>query len=1290
MKKYLILTLFLFFNFTMQLFAQAYEEGQLYVYVLNSSDIPTFEKDGESIKILCNNQALQGVLSQYEVYSFEKAFPIVDNFTQTEKYDLNRVYLLQCNGDEESLMSELNNNYFQSYDYVEMVPHYFLLNTPNDYHLLDGSLGSNYALDIINAKDAWDITTGSTSTKVGIIDTGFDLTNPELIGKIDNVINNTQDNTHGTFVAGIVAANTNNNLGISSIGYNCHLSVTSYGWSGPIGYILALSNQGIKAINISVGSCGFSRAENDIVNLAFDNGTLVIASAGNGINEYGNCSLASCGSDCNGYLYPASFDRVLSVTSVGPNLSHVSSNGAIHTHNDKVDVCAAGYDVISIGRDYGGNFACFKSSGTSFAAPYVSGLAGLIYSINPNFTPEQVYHIIKSTTQNIDAQNPQYIGLIGTGLIDAEAAVLMAQDIANDPGNNYNVYNGQNLLWDENDVKVVNSYIHIYPGGTLTIKGDVYLKSNAVITVERGASLYLDGAYITKHGTQNWEGIEVWGNYTLDQIPTSNQGYLKVYNNSTISSANRAIKVGKGSGDLLLYNYGGGIIHVENSTLVNNNKSVIFSPYRRYSPPLELHNKSYIRNCDLTWDKANIEGMVFITLYDVNINDLSGNRFQNNMGNNAVLSEKNGIGILSSHSTFSVKSLSVSGIVKDSYFYNLYYGVKSDVYNPVQTFQVENAYFNKVFNGIYANGSNNLRILNNTFKPLNYPDIPQYFPVCYGLYMNGCSGYTVQNNIFQNFENSSQIRKIIGIVVNNSGSAYNLINDNSFSNLKVGVLAQNQNRGSLVAYTGLFIKCNYFTHNKNDIAVTGDQNTAGYGIGYYQGTNTTISSPAGNLFGHAFQGTTSDYHNELQNIIYVHHSPSQDYPELIPWYYTSSTITLLDSQQTYWPGLSCTFVVPVEKEELKSFVEEKEGSINALKANLSELIDQGSTVTLENTVILSTPEESYEVYQDLMQTGSYVSNAVLSAAVEKEDVLNDAMIRDVLVANPHAAKDPNVMNLVENRVTPLPNYMLDQVENGLNILSAKEQMELQISILGLESKIAERELIYQYKNDTINPIVSHDSLFTFLGNRNRFDANIDLAYEYLQKNEISTALNVVNSINATDLGPEELNLRNKMIEYLQFHNSLNLGERTIWDLNQNDISKLEILSIGDDLVANCARSILVSNAQMQYTEPILLPDDSYKSSRIERRKELILDRYLKLYPNPATKWVTIEFSIIKTTSERTILEISDMTGRTIRTIELQDKTNKVVVDLRNLHSGVYLCTLKSGNSIFASQKLTVQ
>lgn len=1262
------------------LFAQDYEPGQLFVYVQDPNAIPRIETDGVKIIVSCPIQAIETLYTQYEVTYFERAFSEVDSINLTEKYNLERVYLLICNGNVSALKEILQNEYISYYDYVELVPHYELIHTPNDYHLLDGTLGPNYALDIINAEDAWNITTGITSSIVGIIDNGFQITHEELVGKYTNVDNNVNPSPwHGTFVAGIVGANTNNNVGISSIGYNCTLSLDgSLGMlmGNPWGRIIDMSNQGIKVINCSWGSCLSSRAHQDIINLVFDNGTLIIAGAGNGRDVNGNCQAGGCGSECNGYLFPASYDRVISVSSVGSDLSHISNyNGSIHTHNDKVDLCAAGYRVISLGL----NDSYIKSCGTSFAGPYVSGVAGLIYSVNPQFTPEVVSHILKSTTQDIYPYNAQFTGLLGTGLLDANGAVLKAQQISNLVASNYNVYNGENLLWDDSDKKRVNQYIHIYPGGTLTIRGEVYFNSNAVIVVEPGAKLYVNGGFLVSYTTQSWKGIEVMGNTNMTQ-ELANQGYLKVYNNSYISNASLAILVGARYSGIISNTSGGGIIEVENSSLVNSKQTIYFTPYTRGTPPLTLYNKSYIKNCDFIWDKALDERLVFITLNGVQIGDIAGNRFKNMTGNDEMVSADNGIGILSNYSSFIVKRYTSGSSNYDSYFYNLYYGIQSNATTSGQAFSVTNAWFDKVFYGIYASGSNNLNISDNTFNPFNYPDLPIFSTLAYGLYLNNCSGYTVRNNNFNNWLNSMAIKKVAGIIVNNSGSAYNLINDNFFENLKIGILAQNQNRGSLLAYTGLVLKCNYFDHNKNDIAVTGDSNGPSYGIGYYQGTNQGSSYSAGNMFGHygpAGPNSTSDYHNELQNILYFYHSNTTQYPNSIPIYYTSNTISLLASTFPYIEGTSCTIDLPENKEELKMVIQQNEIESDLIEGNLNTLVDNGNTEILESTVITSLPEQSGEVYQELMSTGSFLSKDVLKASIYKDDVLNNTMIRDVLVENPHGIKDQEILEDLNNRPTQMPEDLMSEIMQGLNLLSAKEQMELQIFTHELNASLAENKLISLYKKDTT--IAEFDSLKDYLIDKNR---HRQLALEYLYRNDANQALLTHSAINTANFSQDEINLYNRTNAYINLHVSLSSQNRRYDQLSEDEIILLNELAAGNDDVSAFSRGILTANELLDYQPPIILPTE-LKSSKIYSNSSNYQETGFKVYPNPANSWITVEIAIDENTSST--FEIFDITGRLVKSVEVNN--NHFNVNISSLEKGAYYCKI---NNVEYGVKLVVQ
>lgn len=292
-RSFAILTILLLtLTFQIKLFSQEFESGQLYLRVIDSLGIPTISF-GEDTIINMENESMENIFKKHDVYYFERAFPIVDSFPQSNKYLLDQVYLLECNCNEDSLLSDIleMNTY---YSYVEKIPSIFELYTPNDYKIID-SLNNipNYALDLINAEGAWDYTHGDSSIFIGLSDDGYLTTHKDLKNKIHEIIDPPIPiSTHGTFVAGCAAAETDNNIGISSIGFDCKLILARRSY----GQILELSNAGAKVVNCSWAGCTESETDKRIIHLCYDKGTLVVAGAG--ISP----GAPSCPPDGNGYL----------------------------------------------------------------------------------------------------------------------------------------------------------------------------------------------------------------------------------------------------------------------------------------------------------------------------------------------------------------------------------------------------------------------------------------------------------------------------------------------------------------------------------------------------------------------------------------------------------------------------------------------------------------------------------------------------------------------------------------------------------------------------------------------------------------------------------------------------------------------------------------------------------------------------------------------------------------------------------------------------------------------------
>ncbi len=325
---------------------------------------------------------------------------------------------------------------------VEMVEPNYILHAdaiPNDPRY-----GELWGMERINAAQAWDITTGSTNIVVAVIDTGINFQHEDLAdniwvnpgesgldshgndkrtngvdddgnGYVDDwhgwdFFNNdndpTDDNGHGTHVSGTIGGVGNNGLGV--VGVNWHVKILPLKFLGGCGsgstadaikaveYATAL-HQYVKLTSNSWGGGGFSQALKDAIAASGAADQLFVAAAGNdGIN---------C--DHNPH-YPSSYSlpNIISVASIASDgsLSEFSNYG-----NSSVDIAAPGSDILSCW--IGSSNAYNTISGTSMATPHVSGVAALIWAVNPGFTWQEV----RDAILNNAVPNPALTGKVATG-----------------------------------------------------------------------------------------------------------------------------------------------------------------------------------------------------------------------------------------------------------------------------------------------------------------------------------------------------------------------------------------------------------------------------------------------------------------------------------------------------------------------------------------------------------------------------------------------------------------------------------------------------------------------------------------------------------------------------------------------------------------------------------------------------------------------------------------------------------------------------------------------------------
>jgi subtilisin family serine protease len=506
------------------------QEDRFYVRTISENvEIPVSTKDSV-VTYTGKDAVLKKLFSEHRVKVFRKGF----KYATRDK--LKRSYFVIA--DSPQFQKALLTKKKDLFEFGETIdPNALKVFEPNDYGITStiGKTTSNESFfldyyDFLGVPQAWYYTTGSRDVIIGISDAKVDPQDIEFRGKTKIIKSSRDVKGHGMSVAATAAANGDNGYGIPGICYDCSIYTTNYGDFRQFRQLLELSRAGARVINCSWGSPRYYDTAQEVINEMRDNGTVIVSVPHN--RKFNQ-------SEGEKIYYPGGYEHVISVGAIQhrfedprESMAIEEKTGNFYAQNVKntvartgrfkgnnpdgefilfasstsnmdrtVDIMAPGNFVFRYGR-LGkleeGESLYNQFSATSPSAPLVTGTIGLMFSLNPCLSVDEVNSIIKLSATNIDhiPGNKPFKGNYGAGALHTGRAVKMVHDML-DP-TSYTMIENQNFTrWNfkldaAHKIKIRNQRFTDSSTVHFTAKREILIEKETVFLPSEKGSVFLE------------------------------------------------------------------------------------------------------------------------------------------------------------------------------------------------------------------------------------------------------------------------------------------------------------------------------------------------------------------------------------------------------------------------------------------------------------------------------------------------------------------------------------------------------------------------------------------------------------------------------------------------------------------------------------------------------------------------------------------------------------------------------------------------------------------------------
>lgn len=435
------------------------QEDRFYIRTIDEHiEIPVTTKDS-IVTYTGTHQKLKELFETYHVSLFRKGF----KYAGRDKLKRTYFVIAKSPNFQKSLLEEVS-DIFEFGESLE--PETLKIYEPNDYGITS-TIGENTGLqvnldylDFLGVPQAWYYTTGSPNIIMGISDGSVDPEDPDFKGRVTVVRKSSYSRGHGISVATTAAASGNNGYGVVGVCSDCSVYTTTYGDFKFLNQLLELSRAGAKVINCSWGGTRYHETAQEAINEMRDNGTVIVAVSHNPSFRVTKGKIPR---------YPAAYEHVISVGSIQHRFDDPSESMRVNKkgnpyavglkyyvgravgfkgndiNNERfiykastnnldpyVDILAPGNFIFRYGKYSETEEILYnQTEKTSPAAPLVTGTIGLMFSVNPCLSVDEVNSIIKLSATNIDfvKANAEFKGMYGAGSLHTGRAVKMSYDM---------------------------------------------------------------------------------------------------------------------------------------------------------------------------------------------------------------------------------------------------------------------------------------------------------------------------------------------------------------------------------------------------------------------------------------------------------------------------------------------------------------------------------------------------------------------------------------------------------------------------------------------------------------------------------------------------------------------------------------------------------------------------------------------------------------------------------------------------------------------------------------------